>query len=131
MTFDEIEKAVGQHLTGMSSCPPVAWQNKDASPALPYIEFRHVPNTVTDDTIDGTGIMHQGLFLLTVVVARDKFTTQANTIAQAIATRFPKALRLTAGSGKVLINAPPSLGAGFVDGVYWRQPVRLSYLTEV
>lgn len=34
-----------------------------------------------------------------------------------------KALRLTAGSGKVLINAPASPGSAFVDGVYWRQPI--------
>ncbi len=130
MTFNEIEAAIGKHLADMTDCPPIAWPNKDFTPAGTYLEFRHAPNERRDDTISGGYAYQIGIALVTVVTARDGFTSEANTIAQAVADRFPKALRLTAGSGKVVINAPASPGSGFVDGVYWRQPIVINYLTE-
>ena len=128
--MNAIETAIGQHLTGMTDCPPVAWPNKDFTPSGTYIEFRHAPNERRDDTIDGIGAYQIGLVLLTVVSAKDKFTTTANDVAEAIMARFPKGLRLDAGSGTVLVNAPVNPGTGFPDGAYWRQPLTLSYLTE-
>lgn len=130
MTLNDIETAIGKHLADMTDCPPIAWPNKDFTPAGTYLEFRHAPNERRDDTISGGYAYQIGIALVTVVTARDGFTTEANTIAQKVADRFTKALRLTAGSGDVLINAPASLGTGFVDGVYWRQPITISYLTE-
>jgi hypothetical protein len=130
MTFNEIETAIGQRLEGMTDCPPIAWPNKDFTPNGTYLEFRHAPNERRDDVISGGYPFQIGIALITVVTARDSFTTTANGLAQDIADRFPKALRLTAGSGNVVINAPANLGNGFVDGVYWRQPVSISYITE-
>lgn len=130
MTVNELETAVGQRLEGMTDCPPIAWPNQDFTPDGTYIEFRHAPNERIDETYDATGVRQTGIFLLTVVVQSGGFTTSANTIAQAIADRFAKALRLTAGSGKVVINAPSSLTTPFQDGAYWRQPVRVFYVTE-
>lgn len=130
MTFNEIETAVGQRLAGMANVPPIAWPNADFTPSGTYIEFRHSPGTRFDDTIDATNPSQTGIFLLTVVTRSGGFNTAANTLAQQIADRFPKALRMTAGSGKVLITAPSSLAPPFQDGAYWRQPVRVSYLTE-
>lgn len=126
-----IEQAVGQHLTTMPDCPPIAWPNKDFTPAGTYIEFRHAPNERIDDTIDAAGAYQTGLFLLTVVSAKDRFTTAGNALAAKIMARFPKGLRLDAGTdGTVLIYAPANPGVPFPDGAYWRQPVTLRYLTE-
>ena len=133
MTFQEIETALGQRLTGLSPAYPVAWPNKDYDPTgsgkVPYIEFRHVPSARDDDSIDGSFAVQTGIALLTVVVNRDEFANAANTIAQAIADRFAYGLRITAGSGAVMVTKPSELATGFVDGVYWRQPVRVSYRT--
>jgi len=131
MTFAEIENALGQRLSGMSGVPAIAWPNRKFTPgADPYLEFRHTPNgSFNPDTAGGVPY-HIGLVLVTVVAPAGNFTTSANTLAQAVADRFPKGLRLTAGSGKVLINAPSSLASPFQDGAYWRQPVRISYITE-
>lgn len=126
-----IEKAVGQHLTGMPDCPPVAWPNKDFTPNGTYIEFRHAPNERIDNTIDAVGAYQTGLFLLTVVSEKNKFTTASNAIAKKVADRFAKATRLDAGEdGTVVISAPPSPGTGFPDSGYWRQPITIPYLTE-
>lgn len=131
MTFDQIEVAVGQRLTGMANCPPIAWPNKDFTPSGTYIEFRHSPGDRIGEGIQADDVRQQGIFLLTAVTKAGGFNTAANVLAQRIADRFPKALRLTAGSGKVLITAPSSLGSPFQDGAYWRQPVRVFYLTEL
>lgn len=130
MTFDELEAAVGQHLEGMTDCPPIAWPNADFTPDGLYVEFRHAPNERVDDTIDAVGAYQFGLFLLTVVTPKNQFSTQANTEAQKIADRFPKALKLSAGTGTVTITAPVSPGTPFPDGAYWRQPLRIAYITE-
>ena len=129
MTFDQIETAVGQHLRGMGSTP-IAWPNQNYTPTGTYIEFRHSPGDRFDDTIDAAGAIQTGIFLLTVVVKAGGFATAANALAQQIADRFPKALRLAAGGGNVVIYAPSALGTPFQDGAYWRQPVRVFYITE-
>lgn len=130
MTFNEIETALGQHLGGMTDCPPIAWPNKVFTPNGLYLEFRHSPNERLDQTLGGKFPYQTGLVLVTVVTAKDQFTGEANTVAQSIADRFPKSLRLSAGAGKVLINEPTALAAPFQDGAYWRQPVRIAYITE-
>jgi hypothetical protein len=128
MTFDNIEQAIGLRLAGLGK--PVAWPNRDFTPNGTYIEFRHSPGARFDETIDATGPRQTGIVLLTVVTRAGGFATEANNLAQTIADLFPKALRIPAGSGKVLISAPSSLGPPFQDGAYWRQPVRVFYLTE-
>lgn len=131
MTFNEIEQTLGQWLEGMADAPPIAWPNKDYNPqdGLPYVEFRHVPTIRTDDSIDGGHEVQTGIVLLTVVTERDKFTTQAATIGQAIANRFSYGLRIAGATGDVMVSKPVDPVAGFVDGVYWRQPVRITYRT--
>lgn len=128
-TFDQIETALGQHLRGMGSTP-IAWPNQDFTPTGTYIEFRHSPTERIDPVLAGGMPYQTGIALITVVAKAGGFATAANTLAQQIANRFPKALRLTAGSGRVIISAAPSFGTPFQDGAYWRQPVRVFYLTE-
>jgi len=53
-----------------------------------------------------------------------------NELAQIIADGFPKALRLAAGDGNVVITAPANPAPAFPDGAYYRLPVRVAYLTE-
>lgn len=131
MNFVTIEQALGMQLVGMAPSYPVAWPNKDYDPkgALPYIEFRHVPASVTDDSIDASMHVQTGLALITVVVSRDGFSTDANDIAQAVADRFPMGTRIPAGDGSVMITKPPEPVAGFTDGIYYRLPVRVNYRT--
>lgn len=130
MTFAEIENALGQRLVAVAGNVPIAWPNKDFVPSTPYFEFRHTPVDRVDDTTSGGFAYQTGIVLITVVADRDKFATEANGLAQTIADGFPKALRLTAGTGTVLINAPSAPATPFVDGVYYRLPVRVTYITE-
>ena len=130
MNVNDLEKAIGQRLLTISPAPNVAWPNKDYSGAVPYVEFRHVPNGILNETIDGSFSRMQGIFLLTVVTERDKFTADANTIAWSIVDAFTIGLRLpTDGGGGVVVSQSTDLAPGFVDGIYWRQPVRVFYTT--
>lgn len=131
MTLDQIETALGQRLQTMAGVPAIAWPNKDAPGTVPYVEFRHFPNTRDKPAMDGTGpIIQTGIALITVVSARNAFTGPANATAQAIANRFPQGQRLTAGSGQVVIMPAPEFVPGFTDGVHYRQPVRIRYTAE-
>lgn len=129
MTFDEIETALGKHLEGMGSTP-IAWPNRAFTPDGLYLEFRMAPNDVVDPVVSGGYEYEQGFALITIVSPRGEFTTESNALAQQIADRFTKALRLTESSGTVVINAPTSRASSFTEGTYWRQPMRVSYITE-
>jgi hypothetical protein len=132
MTPQEIETAMGQRLATISPEPRISWPNKDATPALPYLAFKHIPVSVEDETLDNTGRRQVGLVLVTVVAQRDSFTTGANTLAQAVADRFPRGLRLpVAGKGAILIRRWPEVVDGFHDRTGdWNVPVRISFETE-
>lgn len=129
MNENDIEHAIGQHLAGMGSTP-ISWPNDDFTPNGTYIEFRHAPGDRFDDTIDATGAIQTGIVLLTAVTRSGAFANEANALAAQIANRFPKALRLDAGGGTVVITAPASPGTPFQDGAYFRKPVRVFYITE-
>jgi hypothetical protein len=130
MTFGDIEQAIGEHLATMPGVPPIAWPNRDFPPGDTFVEFRHVPGERVDDVIAGGYPYQTGIVLVTVVTEAGKFNTEANEVSQAIADRFPKALRLASGGGNVVLNAPSSPGTPFQDKAYWRQPIRVSYITE-
>lgn len=133
MTFDEIERAIGQRLADWAytqSDLPIAWPKQDFAPSGTYIQFRHVPGNRVDDTISGGYPFQTGIVLLTAVLPSGGFNTSANSMAQNIADLFPKSLRLVTDGGNVLIYAPAAFGTPFQDGAYWRQPVSVFYITE-
>lgn len=132
MTPHEIEAALGQRLAGITPAPRIAWQNKDATLALPYLVFKHIPVSVEDETLDNTGKRQVGLALVTVVAERDNFTAEANALAQAVQARFPRGLRISvAGKGDILIRRWPEVVDGFHDKTgNWNVPCRISYETE-
>jgi hypothetical protein len=131
---DAIETALGQRLVTIPSVPPIAWPNRDYDPklpnAVPYLEFVHAPVQRVDDTIDASDPRQEGLALVTVIVPRGQFTSQANALADAVAARFSNGLRLALSTGgAVMMTKPADIVAGFADGVYWRVPVRIAYRT--
>jgi len=131
VTLEEIEKAIGVLLEGILPAGRIAVQNRDAKFSLPYLDFRHVPVSTEDNTLDSTGRRQLGICLVTVVADRDKMTTRANQIADQVRARFPRGLRLpVSGKGDILISRHPEAVAPFQDGPHWRQPVRITYQTE-
>ena len=131
MTLNEIETALGQHLEGMSNCPPIAWGSKSADHALPYLRTLHSPVTRIQPTVDCSVPEDKtGIWLVTVVAESDMFTTEANTIAEAVAQRFKAGTRLDAGSGKVLIDRAQPVDGFHDEANNWAVPVRINYKTE-
>lgn len=130
MNFGAIEDAFEARLLTLPDVPPIAWPNKDFTPSGTYLEFRISPNDVLDPVISGGYEYEIGIALVTVVTPANEFSKESNTIAQAIKAHFPKGLRLTSVGTTVVINAPVSRGTPFPDGTYFRQPLRISYITE-
>jgi hypothetical protein len=130
MNENDIENAIGQHLAAMTDCPPIAWPNADFTPTGTYIEFRHVPGARVDPVISGGFAYQTGIALLTVVTPAGRFAGEANAIAAQIAERFPKATRMPADGGNVVIQAPANPGTAFTDGAWFRKPVSVRYITE-
>ena len=131
MTLNEIETALGQHLAGMANCPPIAWGNKSADHALPYLRTLHSPVTRIQPTVDCSVPEDKtGIWLVTVVTESDMFTTEANAIAEAVAQRFRAGTRLDAGSGKLLIDRAQPVDGFHDEANNWAVPVRMNYKTE-
>lgn len=140
MTLNEIETALGQHLEGMTNCPPIAWGNKtppwdmpgaSGPKPKPHLRTLHQPVTRIDPTPDGSIPEDKtGIWLVTVVAESDMFTTEANTIAEAVAQRFRAGTRLDAGSGNVLIDRGEPVPGFHDDANNWVAPVRINYQTE-
>lgn len=129
MTLDDIE-SYWPEFGGYGRLPAGCVANVDFTPSGTYIEFRHAPNGQIDDTISGGFAYQSGLVLLTVVSERGKFTGASNILAQKTLDQFPQAAAASGDTGTVLINKPANAGTPFVDGVYWRQPIVVSYITE-
>jgi hypothetical protein len=131
MTLKEIETALGQHLAALPNAPPIAWGNKSAKPTKPYLRTLHSPVSRIDATIDCSLPEDKiGLWIVTVVAKTDKFTNDANDLAEAVAQHFRQGTRLAAGTGKVLIDRAEPV-AGFHDEANdWNVPVRMRYRTE-
>ncbi|MFO8071509.1 MAG: phage tail terminator-like protein [Polyangia bacterium] len=131
MTLDDLETALGQHLTGMTNCPPIVWMNKDAEPSLPYLRFRHDPVSRIAPTLAKDIAPDQvGLVIVTIVTQSDTFTTEANVLAEQVADRFPEGLRLAAGSGNILIDRSEPVAGLLDDRNNWTVPVRIRYRTD-
>jgi hypothetical protein len=126
VTEAEIVAAIGNRLEAGTSLP-IVWPNKAASPAMPYLMCDIVPVSRRDPTIAGGAKTHIGFAMISVVAEKDSFATEALNHADAIAALFPFALRISTGTGKVLITKPPEVLRGYPDDTAWRQPVRVAY----
>lgn len=127
MNEADIANALGQRLAASPSLGTIVFENKDATPARPYLQFEVVRINRTDPTINATAPVSRGFALVTVVGEVDRFATAATQIADDVVARFPMGLRLNISGGVIVIMQPPSVLQGFRDGPDWRVPVRIEY----
>jgi hypothetical protein len=128
MNEADIANALGQRLAAAPSLGTIVFENKDATPAKPYLQLEIVRVNRRDATIVGTDPISLGFAQVTIVAEVDKFSTSAVRLADDVAARFPMGLRLNvSGGGVIVIIQPPSVLQGFRDGPDWRVPVRIEY----
>ena len=128
MNTADIQKVLGQRLAATPNIGTIVWPNKDASlPERPYIVVDFVTTSREDDTLAGTATVETGFAMISVVSDLNTFATEGLTLAQTIADRFPKALRLPITGATVLITKPSEIKQAYRDGVYWRTPVQVNY----
>lgn len=130
MIYGEISDALKGRLLTVAGVIPVSWPGLDFVPGAEYIEFRHAPVGRFDNTGAATVAYQEGIALITAVVKAGIGEKRVEQIADTIRAGFPMGLRITAGSGKVLITKPADPVPGFTDGAYYRLPVRVDYTTE-
>lgn len=124
----DVSQALGEHLAGMTDCPPIAWENRDFTPERPYLVVQMVRVSRRSPDLNGSGGTYaRGYMQVTVVSDVDVWANAAERLADAIAARFPKALRLTAAGGKVTITDAADVKQGFRDGPNWRLAVQVPY----
>lgn len=125
MNLNQIEQAFGQILAAARS-EPIEWPNRTLNnPPKPYLSVQHVP-TIRQAEVGGGGTW-RGFFTVTVVAERNEFTTEANTLAEAVASVVTVGQRIPCGGGVLTINKPPEPQAPYADGPDWRVPVRIDY----
>lgn len=130
LTLTQIDKALAQALSAIPEVSRIAWPNKSANPARPFVMFQHAPGQWNDRTISGGDTIASGVAVLTVVTDLDVYATSAIALADSVMAAFPKGRRIAVDGGCVTISAPPRPLTGFADGPDWRQPVEVSYVTE-
>jgi hypothetical protein len=128
MNEADIANALGQRLEAAPSLGTIVFENKDATPARPYLELEVGRVNRRDPTLSGTAPISRGFALVTIVAEVDRFATAATKFADDVSARFPMGLRLNvSGGGVIVIIQPPSVLQGFRDGPDWRVPVRIEY----
>jgi hypothetical protein len=128
MNEADIANALGQRLAAAPSLGTIVFENKDATPARPYLQFEVVRVNRRDPTINSTAPISRGFALVTIVADVDRFATSATKLADDVSARFPMGLRLNvSGGGVIVIIQPPSVLQGFRDASDWRVPVRIEY----
>lgn len=123
MTEAEITEAIGARLLATAGLPEVVWENKAASPDVPYVRAEIVFVGADDPTIAGGAEVKTGFMMASVIGPLDEFTTPGLTLARAIADQFPFGLRMDG----VLIHKPSEVLRGYRDDTNWRTPVRVSF----
>lgn len=123
----DIANALGQRLAASPSLGTIVWENKDASPARPYLNFEIVRVARRGQALASDVPISRGYVMVTVVADVDEFATSATQLADSVAARFEYGLRLSITGGTVVIISPPTILQGFRDGPDWRVPVRIDY----
>lgn len=132
MIESAIERALGERLLTLHPTPTVIWDNDepDAIPKPPYLVVQFTKTGRTDRTVAGTLPIRTGYMTVAVIEKQNKFTTQANNLADQIADLFPSALRLSASGQTLTITKGGDVQSGYPDGPNWRVPVRVDYRTH-
>lgn len=127
MKKSDISKALGSRIATANLGYPLAWENKNFGDKKPFLVFELVPVSSQDNTLAGGFEIHTGFMQVSVVAELNKFSNEADDIADEVASLFPKALKMPITGGTITIMAPAFVGQGYRDVSDWRVPVRVDY----
>lgn len=127
-----IENAIKAHIGSSSLVWPIAWPNQDMPDPkpIPRIEVYIDRNDRVDVSLSGGEAVSRGFVRILVVDQRGVSTGNANAKSDAIASLFPKALRIGIADGNIVLTDAASIRSGFRDGSQWVIPVIAPYRAE-
>lgn len=129
MSQAEIGAAIKTRIASLTFSPamPVAWPNKDYTPAGErFLQVQILPAPNTRLTLGGRHRL-AGSIILTVASKPGNGSGEGDGLADAVAAHFPCDLVLTAGDHRLRITEAPSIRDGFLDNGFWRTPVVIPY----
>lgn len=128
---NRIMQAVGGRIAGSGSFPRIAWANRDAAPALPYLALVLVPLRIDDDTLAQDAPVWVGLLQATIVSSLNDFDTNCWALRTLIAALFPSASKLALADGtSIRVTSHPQPQPSYRDGPNNRTPLQIKLSSE-
>ena len=107
---------------------PVAWQNVSfAKPEGRYLRANMLPAPGLSNYVEGGDHLRAGLYQIDVCVPQGAGPGAADAIIAALEAQFESGLRLTAGSGQVLVTEPLSALPAQNEQTHYVVPCRFEY----
>lgn len=99
---------------------PIAYPDRPFDPATQslsgkYLQAAYFRNTPAFEGL-ASGVLDQGLLVVSVVFPKDGGVIAINQAAQAVADHFPKAAAYTSGGTRVKISREPVIGSPLQEG---------------
>lgn len=111
--------------------PRVAWANKDAAPARPYLALDLASIDIQDNTLAQSFPVWRGTMYATVVIAGNQFDTDGQTLLRGFAELFASADRIYLADGTVVrIDGHPFPTRPYQDGADYRLPLQMKLRTD-
>ena len=125
---DEIENALKARLGNGSLGYNIAWPNRSKPEKRPLLEVSFPEAARQGGALAGAADIEiiEGMMAVIVVVDNDTHTTEANNIADQVATLFPEGTKISITNGEITLRLP-DIKKGFEGNGQWRTPVMIPY----
>jgi len=120
MSEAAIAEAFKAHVAAMAGLPDVVWPNEARKATTPRLDVQTGPSSPLSLTLAGVSdadLMYQ----VTVVTKSGEYTTESNTIIDAVVSRF--AFGQVVGASKV--RKRPDIGPAIQDGTEYSVPITI------
>jgi len=104
----------------------VVFENRDATPSLPYLQVSTFFPPPVRITLQGAHQI-QGLLQVTVVIENDAGSLAAMRIAEQVTALFTIDTLIEAGDGHVAVTELSTIGPGMVEASAYRLPVSIPF----
>lgn len=128
MSIPAIRAALEARLATLGWANQTEWPNVDFTPTqgTPYQIVSHLGADTGNPTLSGSE-MEQGILQVRLMYPLGVGQGDVQDRAEVIRTGFAKNLKLTAGSGYVMVKRTPTIASGYRDGDRWSVPVSIRW----
>lgn len=128
-SMNTIDTALQLHLLTLPGAPSIAWEDVSFTPTTgqAYLQVHQLRNAPIDHAITLDVLEQRGILQVTVVHPAGGAGIAAHDIAHAVASLFPRGLRLAVDEKTLTIYKTPAIATAYPDGGWLRVPVSISW----